>query len=201
MSIKIQDSVLLKSSETRRRGVQGHARLPEAGPRAGLPSRWPRPIPEPPNCPRTLLSSPSVPSSPLVHSQSWLGGQIFNSFDPIQTDHSADLVSGASPSKYTVYRRGPESTAEDQTLPAACLLSLKSCLLISFGRCRLLHKGFLWLPQAGCWRGASLLTAHGLGCPVAYGTLKDQGRNPCAQHGRAGSWLLDYQGSPACFCI
>lgn len=188
MSIKIQDSVLLESSETRRRGVQGHARLPEAGPRAGLPSRATPPHPRAPQLPTdTPQQSLSVPSSPPVRSQSWLGAQVFSSFDPIQTDHSADLVSRASPSKYTVYRRDQESTAEDQTLPAACLLSLKSCLLICFGRCRLLHKGFRWLPQAGCWRGASLLTAHGLGCPVEYGTLKDQGRNPCAQHGRAGS--------------
>ena len=61
LSIKIQGSGLLESSETRRRGVRGQARLPEAGPGAGLaPLERPRPMPEHASCPRTLLTSPSA---------------------------------------------------------------------------------------------------------------------------------------------
>ena len=124
LSIIIQDSGLLESSETRQRGARGQARLLEAGPRAGLaPLERPCPIPEHASCPRTLLTSPSafLPLHRCAHSPG-LEPRFLILLTQSRRITPADRVSGASPSQYTLYPRGQESTAEDQSLPVACLL-------------------------------------------------------------------------------
>ena len=46
------------------------------------------------------------------------------------------------------------------------------------------------------WMAGSIVVAHGLSCPLAYGIFLDQGSNPCRLHWQEDSLPLSYQGSP-----
>ena len=54
----------------------------------------------------------------------------------------------------------------------------------------LLHVGLVvvagWLQSA-----SSVVMAHGLSCPTAYGIFLDQGLNPCLLHCKA-KWILNH---------
>lgn len=91
----------------------------------------PHPIPEHPNCPRTLLSSPSafLPLRRCAHSPGLEPKCLILSTQsrPITP---ADLVSGASPSKYT--STAEVRKAQLRTKPCRRLLSFFKELLVYF---------------------------------------------------------------------
>ena len=65
---------------------------------------------------------------------------------------------------------------------------LSSCWMQSSHCC-----GF---PCGLCGAQASVVVAHGLSCPVAYGIFPDRGLNPCLLIWQVDSYPLDHQGSP-----
>ena len=47
-----------------------------------------------------------------------------------------------------------------------------------------------------CGAQASVVVAHGLSCPMAYGIFLDRGLNPCLLIWQVDSYPLDHKGSP-----
>ena len=123
--------------------------------------------------PRSFLST----GAPVV--LAWKLG--FNSFDPIQTDHSRwscrrclSFSTHPLPQRAGKCSRGPN--------PAGRLSPSKSCLFMSFRRCWLLRTGLPWLRRAGRRHGAALVRRTGW-VPGGVWTLRQQGLAPAFSTG------------------
>ena len=54
------------------------------------------------------------------------------------------------------------------------------------------------MQSTGSGAPGSIVEAHGLNFPAAYGIFPDQGSNPCPLHWQVDSLPLSHQGSPKC---